>query len=60
MKSDKERELWLLKVTDELAADEREPAKLREANQRADPARIVKWGAVAVAGMTAASLVVGP
>ena len=48
MKSDRERELWLLKMIDEQSNGRTQPAM---------PANLVKWGAIAVAGMTTASLV---
>ena len=59
MKTDKERELWLLKLTDEQAGGEKKSAASKVLNLPGDHVKIVKWGAVAVTGMTAASLVSG-
>ena len=51
MRSDRERELWLLKVTDEYVGKGEGPKR------PAAPGNMVKWGAIAVAGMTTVSLV---
>lgn len=57
MKTDKDRELWLLKLTDEQAADAKKFAFSSGLKLRTDRGTIVRWGAIAVTGMTAASLV---
>ena len=60
MKTERERELWLLKITSEHASQNNEPTGTEQSRGLASlPANVCKfrWGAIAIAGMTTASLV---
>lgn len=57
MKSDRERELWLLQLADALATEQKETGKGRGLVRPGDRGKAVKWGAIAVTGMTAATVI---
>ena len=57
MKSDRERELWLQRLADALATEQKEAAEGRGLMRPADREKVVKWGAIAVTGMTAATVI---
>ena len=62
MKCDNERELWLLKLTDEKAANAEQSSSAIECDELKEldaRRKVIRWGFVAVAGLTAASLAAG-